>query len=133
MPRYNHLIAANITSLQQAEALRNWIKNREFEKYESTEYAFSHKGGRPKNKLYKFLLADINRQVIMKVSYINKRYKWTRQLELILKHYLQDANYKAFRGCEKAYCHNLAAPEPFAYWRKRDSLTQVKSYFYTNI
>ena len=129
MPRYNHLIAANITSLQQSKALRNWIKNREFEKYESTQYALGHKGGRPKNKLYKFLLADINRQVIMKVFYINKRYKWTRQFESILKYYLRDTNHAAFRCCERAYAHNLAAPEPFAYWKKRDSLTRVKSYF----
>ncbi len=112
-----------ILRCKQSKALRNWIKNREFKKYESTEYLLSYKKGRSTNKLYKFLLADIDCQVIMKVSQIN------RPFELILKHYLRDANHMAFRCCKKAYSHNLAAPEPFAYWRKRDSLTQVKSYF----
>ena len=129
MSRYNHFIAANITPAYQSKVLRNWIENREFERYESTEYEFNHGFGRPYNNLYKFMLADIDRQVIMKVSYINKSYKWTRQFELILKHYLQDANHTAFRCCEEAYANNLAAPKPLAYWKKRDSLTQVKSYF----
>ena len=129
MPKYNHLIAANITSTYQSKALRNWIENREFEQYESTEYELNYKKGRISNNLYKFMLTDIDRQVIMKVSHINKHYKWSRQFELILKHYLRDTNRQAFRCCEKAYSHNLASPEPLAYWKKRDSLTQVKSYF----
>ena len=129
MPKYNHLIAANITSAYQSKALRNWIENREFEKYESTEYELNHKKGRISNKLYKFILTDIDRQVIMKVSYINKSDKWSHKFELILKYYLRDASRKAFCCCEKAYSHSLASPEPLAYWKKRDSLTQVKSYF----
>ena len=129
MPNYNHLIATNITSLQQSETLKNWIENRQFEKYESIEHELNYKSGRPSNKLYKFRLTDIDRQVIMKVSYINKIYKWNRQFELILKHYLRDANHTAFRCCEKAYSHGLASPEPLAYWKKRGSLLQVKSYF----
>ena len=128
MPKYNHLIAANITSTHQSEALKNWIENREFEKYESTEYELNCEFSRRNNNIYKFMLTDIDRQVIMKVKYINKRYKWNRQFELILKHYLRDANHTAFRCCEKAHAHNLA-PEPLAYWKKRDSLTQVRSYF----
>ena len=129
MPNYGHLIAANITSLQKSKALKNWIENRKFEEYESTDYELNHEFSRPHNNLYKFMFTDIDRQVIMKVSYINKSYKWTRQFELILKHYLRDANHKAFRCCEEAYAHNLASLEPLAYWKKRDSLTQVKSYF----
>ena len=129
MPTYNHLIAANITSLQQSKVLKNFIENRKFEKYESIEHELNYKKVLTRNKLYKFMLTDIDRQVIMKVKYINKRYKWDRQFELILKHYLRDDNHTAFRCCEKAYSHNLASPEPLAYWKKRDSLTQVKSYF----
>ena len=126
---YNHLIAVNITSLQQSKVLKNFVENCEFEKYESIKYELNCKFSRRNNKLYKFMLTDIDRQVIMKVSYINKIYKWNRQFELILKHYLRDANYTAFRCCEKAYSHGLASPEPLAYWKKRDSLLQVKSYF----
>ena len=129
MPKYNRLIAENITSTHQSKALRNWIENCEFEKYESTRYELNCEFSRRNNNLYKFMLTDIDRRVIMKVKYINKRYKWNRQLELILKHYLRDTNLQAFRCCEKAYSHNLASPEPLAYWKKRDSLTQVKSYF----
>ena len=129
MPKYNHLIATDIVSPQQSDALKRWVENHEFEKYESTAYELDYKFGRPRNNLYKFMLADVNCQVIMKVSHIHKRYKWTRQLELILKHYLRDANRNAFLCCREACSHNLAAPKALAYWQKRDSLTRVKSYF----
>ena len=129
MPKYNHLIAANITSLQQSKALKSWIEKREFEKYESPEYELHHEKGRPRNKLYKFTLTDINRQVVMKVMYINRRYKWKRNFKLILRHYLLGIDKKTFRCCEKAYSHSLATPEPLAYWKKSDSPIHFRSYF----
>ena len=129
MPQSNYLIATTIISPRQPEILKKWIENHEYEEYESPEYGLNYEFGHPRNNVYKFMLADINRLVVMKVSHIHKRYKWTRRLELILKHYLRDANLTAFRCCLKAYARNLAAPKPLAYWQKRDSLTQVKSYF----
>ena len=129
MSMYNHLVATTIISQKQAKAIEKWIESHKFKNYESSEWRLNYKSGRPSNKLYQFMLNDINCQVMMKVSYINKRYKWTRQLELILKHYLRDANRSAFHCCQEACCHNLAVPKPLAYWQTRDSLTQVKSYF----
>ena len=129
MPKCNHLIAANITSLQQSKALTRWIENLEFEQYESAEYVLQHEQSRPMNRLYKFMLTDINREVIMKVVYINRDNKWKKQLKSILRHYLRASNRKAFCCCERAYAHNLATPEPLAYWKKNESLTRFRTYF----
>ena len=129
MPQSNYLIATAIISSQQSETLKKWIANHEFEEYESSKYKLNYKFGVQRNELYKFMLPDIKHPVVMKVSHVRESYKWTSRLGLILKHYLWDANLTAFRCCLKAYPHNLAAPKPLAYWQKRDSLTQVKSYF----
>ena len=80
------------------------------------------------NKLYKFMLTEINREVVMKVAYINRN-EWKYRFKLILRHYLRASNRKAFCCCEKAYSHNLGAPEPVAYWKKNDSVTRFKTYF----
>ncbi len=129
MPKYNHLIAANIASPQQSKALRSWIENCKFEKYESTEYELNYEIGRPKNKLYKFMLSDIDRQVVMKVVHINRHYEWKSRFTLLLKYHLRGTDRMVFRCCEKAYSRNLAVPEPLAYWKKSDSPTKFKSYF----
>ena len=80
------------------------------------------------NKLYKFMLTEINREVVMKVVYINCD-EWKYRFKLILRHYLRASNRKAFCCCEKAYSHNLATPEPLAYWKKNDSVTRFRTYF----
>ena len=129
MPQRNYLIARTAISPQQSETLEKWIINHKFEEYESSEYGLDYKVGRRCNNVYKFMLSDINQPVAMKVTPMLERYEWNRRFELILKHYLRDANLKAFRCCLRAYPRNLAAPKPLAYWQKRDSLTEVKSYF----
>jgi len=128
MQQHKPLLSKSALSHSQLNALKQWISNGCFEEYESPDYVLSHKG-RPRNRLYRFALSDINCPVVMKVSYIHRHYKWTRRFELVLKHYLRDANRNAFHCCQKAHRLNLAAPRPLAYWRERESLTQVKSYF----
>ncbi len=129
MPKYNHLIAANITLPQQSKALKSWIENCEFEKYESPDYELNHTVGRLRNKLYNFMLPNIDRQVVMKVLHIHERHKWKRQFKSILGYNLRGTDKVTFRCCEKAYSHNLATPEPLAYWEKSYNSIHSRNYF----
>ena len=126
----NYLIAKSNISASQIRVLRRWIADSGFEQYESAEYLLPSSKKRPHNNLYQFMLPALDFRVVMKVTHIHKQYSWIRRLRALLKHYLhRDANYKAFRCCRQAYRNNLAAPMPLAYWQKRDSIVQVKSYF----
>ena len=126
----NTLIAASNISPQQLSALKKWIADGCFEQYESAEYILPSTIKRPHNHLYRLTLPMMNYRVVMKVAYIHKQYNCIRRLRALLKHYLQrDANYKSFQCCRHAYRYKLAAPMPIAYWQKRDSFAEVKSYF----
>ena len=75
------------------------------------------------------MLADINRQVVMKVMHVNECNEWKHKFRLILRYYLRGIDKKAFRCCGKAYSYNLATPEPLAYWKNSNSLVHFRSYF----
>ena len=60
MSIYNHLVATTIISQQQTEAIEKWIENHKFKDYESPEWKLNHEMGWPRNKLYQFILNDIN-------------------------------------------------------------------------
>ena len=126
----SHFIASSNVSPPQLNLLERWIADGCFEQYESPEYILSSSRNRPHNRLYEFILPAVDYRVVMKVTHIHKQYSWTRRLRALFRYYRQrDANYKAFQSCRYAYQQGLAAPKPLAYWRKRESFTQTKSYF----
>ena len=126
----NLLIASSNVSSSQLNLLEKWIADDCFEQYESPEYILSSSRNRPHNRLYEFTLPAVGYRVVMKVAHIHKQYSWIRRLRALLRYYCQrDTNYKAFRSCRYAYQWGLAAPKPLAYWRRRKSFTQTKSYF----
>ena len=125
-----YLIATSNVLPSQLQALEEWIADDCFRQYELPEFLLSGSKNRPHNRLYKFTLPVVDYQVVMKVTHIHQEYNQMRRWRALLKHYRQqDANYRAFQCCRYAYCNNLAAPKPLAYWQKRDSFAQVKSYF----
>lgn len=132
--KHRYLITASDISLLQSKALEKWITDSRYEQYQLPEYLLaspqltnSVKHGR---YLYRFMLAETNCQVVMKVRHLSKPRRWIRRLRDILKYYLrQDVTYKAFRCCERAYLLRLAAPKPLAYWQRREGFGRVKGYF----
>ena len=126
----SHLIASSSVSSSQLNLLDKWIASGCFEQYESPEYILSGSRNRPHNRLYEFILPAVDYRVVMKVTHIHKQYSWIRRLRALFRYYRRrDANYKAFQSCRYAYQQGLATPKPLAYWRKRKSFTQTKSYF----
>ena len=126
----SHLIASSNVSPSQLTLLERWIADGCFEQYESPEYILSSPRNRPHNRLYEFMLPAVDYRVVMKVTHIHKQYSWIRRLRALFRYYrCRDANYTAFQSCRHAYQQDLAAPKPLAYWHRRESFTQTKSYF----
>ncbi len=126
----NHLIASSNVLPSQLKVLEKWIADGCFEQYETPGYILSGSRNRPHNRLYEFIPPAVDYRVVMKVTHVHKQYSWIRRLRALLRYYRRrDANYRAFQCCRHAYQQGLAAPKPLAYWRKRESFTQAKSYF----
>ncbi len=109
--------------------LTGWIASEGFIPYERPDAALNHDGSRPRNRLYTFHLPQIQREVVMKVSRIDPRYRLSRKIDLFLTGLYKDYCKISFRGAAALYAAGLPVAEPLAFWTCKRGILDKRSYF----
>lgn len=109
--------------------LSEWIVSGGFIPYERSDHALNHDGGRPRNRLYEFHLPRIRREVVMKVSRIDPRYRLSRKIDLFVTGLYKDYCKVGFLGAKALYAAGLPGAEPLAFWTCRRGIFDKRSYF----
>ncbi len=115
--------------LEATDSLTRWITSGGFVACEKEQFHLSQACGRPRNKIYNFYLPEAQQEVIMKVSHINPRYKWSRKIDLFLTSLYKDYCEISFHGASALHSHNLPVARPLAFWTLKQSFFKKKSYF----
>lgn len=111
-----------------SEKLNNWVKNKEYEQYTIEKHRM-HRHTRKRNKLYTFEHPILNKEIILKVSHIDKQYKLLRRLNLALSTLFVDYNFRAFSGGLLLQDIGINCPKPIMYWIETNSIFCRKSYY----
>ncbi len=106
----------------------DWIKNRNFEDYMHEKYRMK-KHTRKRNKLYTFQHPETNSEVILKVSKVNKDYKFLRRLNLFFSTLKEDYNLRAYKGAKLLNSIGVDCPTPIAYWNEKGKFFTKESYY----
>ncbi|QMU61591.1 MAG: hypothetical protein GKR92_07725 [Gammaproteobacteria bacterium] len=115
-------------NISDKNTLLSWIQNKNFEKFvNGGNQLLRHT--RKRNKLYTFQHPIFDKQVILKVSEIDKQYKLTRRVNLYLSTLLNDYNFRAFSGACLLRENDITCPEPIAYWNEKHYFLIKKSYY----
>ncbi len=105
-----------------------WIKNKKYTPYEISEYRMD-RHTRKRNNLYSFSHPLTNTNVILKVSKIDKKYKFSRRINLIISTFFNDYNFRAYKGGLLLKNIDISCAEPIAYWTESGFLYRKKSYY----
>ncbi len=108
--------------------LINWISNSAYSQYTSDNLRMQ-RHTRKRNKLYSFDHPLLNKEVILKVSHIDKNYKLLRRINLLLSTFFTDYNLRAFKGGVLLNEINVDSAIPIAYWNESTSLFDTTSYY----
>lgn len=115
-------------NISDKEKLLSWVKSKDYEKLLHSENRLI-RHTRKRNKLYAFQHPIIEKQVILKVSEIDKQYKLLRRINLYLSTLFNDYNYRAFIGARLLHENNITCPNPVAYWNEKHYFLINKSYY----
>lgn len=108
--------------------LKTWIIENKFETFvDEAHRMICHT--RKRNKLYSFKHPLYNREVILKVSTIDKQYDLPRRINLLISTFFNDYNYRAFEGSILLKKIGVSCANPIAYWTKSNSLFKKTSYY----
>ncbi len=108
--------------------LLNWIKEKKFNDFTGQIFQM-HRHTRKRNKLYSFDHPIINTDVILKVSIIDRQYKFSRRLNLHISTLFKDYNFCAFKGAFLLRNIGIKCAKPIAYWTESNFFLQNKSYY----
>ena len=116
-----HPAHANNSSLEQ------WIKELQFEQYESSANRMQLHS-RKRNNLYSFRLASVDKEVILKVSQISEHYRWYRKLNLLLVSLIKNYSLNAFYGGIALEKINVDSIKVLGHWTCKRQAQSEKSY-----
>lgn len=111
------------------EDLKTWIIEREFDIYVDEKYRMK-RHTRKRNKLYSFIHPTFNKEVVLKVSNIDKQYNFLRRINLLISTFFSDYNLRAFNGSIQLKNIGINCANPVAYWTESSSsIFSKKSYY----
>ena len=111
------------------EELKTWVTERKFDSYVDEKYRMK-RHTRKRNKLYSFIHPVSGKEVILKVSKIDKQYNFLRRINLLVSTFFSDYNSRAFNGSIQLKNIGINCANPVAYWTEySNSLFRRKSYF----
>ena len=113
---------------ENRDFLEKWIVQSNFLQYEKEELILKKKS-RKRNKLYDFHLTCISKNVVMKVSQIDKNYKFWRKVNLFITSLYKDYNFNSYKNTINLIENGVETIVPIAYWNYKTSLLSYKSYF----
>ena len=109
------------------QSLEQWIKELQFEQYESTPNRMQLHS-RKRNNLYSFHLACVDTEVILKVSQISEHYRWHRKLNLFLVSLIKNYSLNAFYGGIALEKINVDSIKVLGHWTCKRQAQSEKSY-----
>jgi len=84
---------------------------------------------RKRNNLYSFKHPITNTEVILKVSKIDKQYKFLRRINLRISTLFNDYNFRAYKGGLLLKNIEVSCAKPLAYWTESGFIYRKKSYY----
>ncbi|MDW3095574.1 MAG: lipopolysaccharide kinase InaA family protein [Gammaproteobacteria bacterium] len=109
------------------QSLEQWIKELQFEQYESTTHRMQLHS-RKRNNLYSFHLTCVDKEVILKVSQISKHYRWYRKLNLLLIGLIKNYSLNAYYGGIALEKINVDSLKVLGHWTCKRQTQSEKSY-----
>ena len=109
------------------QSLEQWIKELQFEQYESTPHRMQLHS-RKRNNLYSFHLPCVGKEVVLKVSQISKHYRWYRKLNLLLVSLIKNYSLNAYYGGVALEKINVDSLKVIAHWTSKRQTQSEKSY-----
>lgn len=109
------------------QSLEKWIKNLQFEQYETTTHRMQLHS-RKRNNLYSFHLASLDKELVLKVSQISEHYRWYRKLNLILVSLIKNYSLNAYYGGVALEKINVDSLKVIAHWTCKRQAQSEKSY-----
>ncbi len=109
------------------QSLEQWVKEIQFEQYESTTHRMQLHS-RKRNNLYSFHLPYIGKEVVLKVSQISQHYSWHRKLNLLLVSLIKNYSLNAYYGGVALEKINVDSLKVIAHWTCKRQTQSEKSY-----
>lgn len=116
------------SDLVAKDELFDWIRTKKFASYIIESHRLK-RHTRKRNKLYSFRHPILKKEVILKISQIDKKYKFYRRLNLHISTLLNDYNFRAFSGAYQLKQKNISCASPIAYWTEKNMFLIEKSYY----
>ncbi len=113
---------------QHKERLKSWIIEKKFNDYIDHKYRMD-RHTRKRNKLYEFHHPVSGTNVILKVSTIDKQYKFLRRINLLISTLFSDYNFRAFKGSLELKNIGVNCANPLAYWTETNLFFKKNSYY----
>ena len=114
--------------IENKEELKNWVVEKKFNNYIDQKHRMQ-RHTRKRNKLYSFHHPIQNKEVILKVSTIDKQYPLLRRINLLLSTLFSDYNFRAFKGSIELRNIDISCAKPIAYWTESNLIFRKKSYY----
>jgi len=116
-------------NITHKEDLKIWVAKRKFDSYVDEKYRMK-RHTRKRNKLYSFIHPVFDKEVVLKVSNIDKQYNFLRRINLLISTFFSDYNFRAFNGSIQLKNIGINCANPVAYWTEStNSLFRNKSYY----
>lgn len=109
------------------QSLEQWIKQLQFEQYESASHRMQLHS-RKRNNLYSFHLPCVDKEVILKVSQISEHYRWYRKLNLMLVSLIKNYSLNAYYGGVALEKINIDSIKVLGHWTCKRQTQSEKSY-----
>ena len=109
------------------QALEQWIKNIDFEQFETDNYRLQFHS-RKRNNLYSFNLPCVDKEVILKVSQNSTHYRWYRKLNLFLVGLFKNYSLNAYYGGIALESIDIDSVKVIAHWTCKRQNESKKSY-----
>jgi hypothetical protein len=114
--RYGHGIFLTHPDLASNESLKKYIRE---ERFLDVPEENRVKNRNRQHKVYSFHLAELNREVVMKVYWMDPTYPLWRRIEIWISLIFQDRCYRAFIAALSMQKHDIPTYTPLAYWTHR--------------
>ena len=115
-------------NISDKKTLKTWIAKKKFISYIDDKYRMI-RHTRKRNKLYSFEHPIYKKEVILKVSTIDKQYNLSRRINLLLSNFFNDYNYRAFEGSILLRKIDVSCANPIAYWTISDTIFKKTSFY----
>lgn len=109
------------------QALEQWIKNIDFEQFETDIHRLQFHS-RKRNNLFSFYLPCVDKEVILKVSQISTHYSWHRKLNLYLVSLIKNYSLNAYYGGVAFESIDIDSLKVIAHWTCKRQNESKKSY-----